>query len=392
MVSVARKKKIVLFGMMARLPVAGVVWQTLHYLIGLERLGYDVYYVEAHGCTPRAFMLHEDDDGSGKAAGFVADVMGRFGFEDRWAYHAIHMGNAYYGLSELQLRELYRSADLLINLHGGTVPQPEHCATGRLVYLETDPVELQIELHQNVQTTVDFLASHCAFFTFGENYGRPDCRLPVSDRFKFLPTRQPVVLEFWGGDGGSTGGAFTTIANWRQLHRNVEFQGEIYYWSKHLEFLKFLELPRLTGQPFELALSSCDEADRAMLEDHGWRITDGLGVSTDMDVYRDYISGSTAEFTVAKDQNVRLRTGWFSDRSATYLAAGRPVITQDTGFGNILPTGDGLFAFSEMRDITDAAEAIRSNHEHHSRAARDVAREYFGHDVVLGKLLADVGM
>ena len=389
----APSRKIVVLGMMARLPVAGVIWQTLHYLVGLRRLGYDVYYVEAHGCTPRDFMAHEDDDGWGKAAEFIAGVMRRFDFGQRWAYQARYAGDQCYGLSESQLTGLYQSAALLINLHGGTDPLPEHAATGRLVYLETDPVELQIELHHQQQSTIDFLAHHCAFFTFGENYGQADCRLPVSERFAFRPTRQPVVLDFWN-QGSHNGGrsTFTTIANWRQGHRVVEYQGEVYHWSKHLEFLKFIDLPGRTGQSFELALSSVDEADRALLTRHGWTVTDGLSVSTDPDIYRDYISTSAGEFTVAKDQNVRLRTGWFSDRSATYLAAGRPVITQETGFSNILPTGEGLFAFSAMDHITESTERICSDPGRHGRAAYEVAREYFSHEVVLGRLLADLGL
>src|ERR671916_3111487 len=166
------KGKIVVLGMMSRSPVAGVVWQTVHYLLGFQRLGYDVYYVEAHALTPLMLMQRADDDGSAKAAAFIAGVMRRFDLGDRWAFHALHADGRYYGMSEGQLKQLYRSAALLINLHGATQPLPEHSATGRLVYLETDPVLPQIELYHNVQGTVDFLELHCAFFTFGENYGR----------------------------------------------------------------------------------------------------------------------------------------------------------------------------------------------------------------------------
>src|SRR5205807_943665 len=160
----------------------------------------------------------------------------------------------------------------------------------------------------------------------------------------------------------------------------------------HYEFLKFLDLPTRTEQPFELALSSYEPEDRDMLEEHGWRVRHALDLSTDLDPYRDYIAASRGEFTVAKDQNVRLRTGWFSDRSATYLAAGRPVITQDTGFGNVLPTGEGLFAFTSLDDIQAAVEAIDADYPRHSQAARAIAREYFEAEVVLARLLEQVGM
>src|SRR5918998_3866206 len=137
-----RRRKIVLLGVMSRLPVAGIVWQTVHYLIGFRRLGYDVHYVEAHACTPKMLMQREDDDGSAKAAAFIAGTMRRFDLGDHWAFHALHADGRYYGMSEGQLKELYRSATLIINLHGATEPLPEHSATGRLVYLETDPVAL----------------------------------------------------------------------------------------------------------------------------------------------------------------------------------------------------------------------------------------------------------
>src|SRR5205823_13901111 len=144
-----KKPKIVLLGMMSKMPVAGNMWLVIQYLVGFRRLGYDPYYVEAHGITPTNLMRGEDDDGAARAAAFIAGVMQRFDMGDRWAFHALYPESRYYGLSETQLRELYRSAALLINLHGGTEPLPEHTATGRLVYVETDPVEVEIELHEN---------------------------------------------------------------------------------------------------------------------------------------------------------------------------------------------------------------------------------------------------
>jgi hypothetical protein len=378
--------------MMTKMPVAGVVWQTVHYLVGFQRLGYDVFYVEAHARTPSMFMSSESCDGSGKAAAFIDSVMTRFDLAGRWAFHALHEPHApLYGMSDTELRDLYRNADLIINLHGGTEPRPEHYQSGRLVYLETDPVALQIELHDNNADTIRFLEPHCAFFTFGENLGNPDCGLPVSDRFPFKPTRQPVVPDFWE-HALPAGDAFTTIGNWEQRWRQVTFNGQTYHWSKHLEFRKVIDLPSVTTQPFELALASYDDATREMLESNGWRVRHAMGFSTDTDAYRDYIQRSRGEFTVAKDQNVRLRSGWFSDRSATYLAAGRPVITQDTGFGNVLPTGKGLIAFATLEDAAAAVEAVVADFPAHCRAASDIARNRFAAGEVLGRLLGEVSV
>ena len=390
-----RRPKIVILGMMTKMPVAGVVWQTVHYLVGLERLGCDAYYVEQHARTPSMFMATEQCDGSAKAAAFIDGIMRRFDLGDRWCFHALHEPESRcFGMSDTQLRALFEGADFIINLHGGTVPLPEHTANGRLVYVETDPVQLQIELHDGVQETVDFLAPHCAFFTFGENIGNPDCELPAPAQFHFRPTRQPVVCDMWDEKFcAPTGGErLTTIGNWAQHWRPVQFRGHTYTWSKHFEFLKFIDLPRRTTQPLELALSSYTDDDKAMLEGHGWHVCHGLDVSTDMDIYRRYIAESRGEFTVAKDQNVRLRSGWFSDRGAAFLAAGRPVITQETGFSNVLPTGAGLFGFSTMDDILSAIDAMNRDYAGQCAAARKVARECFGHDVVLGRMLRELGV
>ena len=200
-------------------------------------------------------------------------------------------------------------------------------------------------------------------------------------------------MEFWENARSGDAAAFTTIGNWRQPWREVQLNGQVLRWSKHHEFLKFIDLPqKIPAQPFELALSSYDAADQQLLERHGWRVRPGMEVSRDLDVYRDYIAGSRGEFTVAKEQNIVLRSGWFSDRAVTYLAAGRPVVTQQTGFDNILPTGTGLFGFSTPEELVAAMESINSDYEKHRRAARQIARDYFSHEVVLGKILDSLGL
>jgi GT2 family glycosyltransferase len=378
--------------MMTPMPVAGVVWQNLHYLLGFERLGFEAYYVETHARTPSMLMSSPADDSPALAAEFIAAVMRRFGLSERWAYKALHDDGRCFGMSEVRLNALYNEAELLINLHGGTQPLPELAATGRLVYLETDPVQLQLEVHHGLQETIDFLEPHSAFFTFAENWANPDCGLPTTERFEFVPTRQPVVMDLWPDRSAQPADLFTTIGNWRQDWREVTFAGERYSWSKHHEFLKYLDLPARTGREFELALSSYEPEDRKMLEERGWRVRDGLGVSRSIDRYRDYIGASRGEFTVAKDQNVRLRTGWFSDRSATYLASGRPVVTQDTGFGCALPTGAGLFSFSSPQEAAEAVARIDADYADQAAAARELARERFSHEVVLGAILEQLGL
>jgi GT2 family glycosyltransferase len=384
--------KVVVLGMMTKMPVAGVVWQTAHYLLGFERLGFEAHYVETHARTPSMLMAHEDDDGTALAAGFIDTAMRRLGMGGRWAYVAPHEGGRCLGRTRAELDRLYGSATFILNLHGGTYPLPELARTGRLVYLETDPVQLQVELDQGLPETLEFLEPHCAFFTFAENLGGADCPLPACERHRFHPTRQPVVIDLWQGGAPDPCAPLTTVGNLRQDWREVEFRGERYSWSKHRELLKVLDLPRRVPGALELALSSCEPADVALLREHGWRVRPGLEVSVDPDAYRHYLGDSAGEFTVAKDQNVRLRTGWFSDRSATYLAAGRPVVTQDTGFGCALPTGAGLWAWSTADEAAAAVEAVRGDLAAQGRAAAEIAREHFAAERVLRRLVADLGV
>jgi GT2 family glycosyltransferase len=389
---VSGPRKIVLLGMMTKMPVAGVVWQTLHYLLGLRGLGFDPYYVEAHARTPSMLMHYPGDDGTARAAEFIDGVMRRFDLADHWAYHALHDDGRCYGTSKHRLIALYDSAELIVNLHGGTAPRPEHVRGGRLVYVETDPVQLQAELHTDRAETIDFLEQHCAYFTFGENWGAPDCGMPPTSRFDFRPTRQPVFIDLWPVAKAAGSGRFTTIGNWRQRWRDVELDGRTYTWSKNVEFERFLALPRRTGREFELALAAVEPSDRELLEDHGWRVSDAVAVSGDIDSYRDYISSSLGEFTVAKEQNAALRSGWFSDRSATYLAAGRPVITQETGFSNVLPTGCGLHAFATIEEAAAAVEKVLGAYERERRRARELAEEHFRSDAVLKGMLDTMGV
>lgn len=387
------RPKLVVLGLLTRLPYAGVVWQTLHYLEGFRRLGYDVHYVDAHGSMPLTFFRHDEDDGWRRAAEWLDATMRWMGFADRWAYAPRHAGDRHYGLPASQLKALYRDAALILNLHGGTEPRPELTATGRLVYLETDPVQLQVELADGVQSTVDFLDAHDAYFTFAENLGRPDCALDADERYEFKPTRQPVLMDRWPLQPLPPGPPrFTTVANWQQTHRNVQYRGETYYWSKHREFRRILDLPGRVDAQLELALAKIGPTDRERLTDRGWTVVEAAEASTTPGIYHEYIVGSHAELTVAKDQNVRLRTGWFSDRSATYLASGRPVITQDTGFASAVPEGEGLLAFTDLDSAAAAVDKVCSDHRHHALAARGVAEELFGSDVVLRSLLHEVGL
>ncbi|MEX2287734.1 MAG: hypothetical protein WD648_11635, partial [Planctomycetaceae bacterium] len=265
--------------MMTKIPVAGNVWLVIHYMLGFQRLGCDVYYVEAHGRTPSMLMERKDDDGPAMAAAFIDRVMRRFDFQEYWAFQTLHNDGRCFGLSAQSLQDLYDRADLIINLHGATPPLAEHVRTGRLIFLETDPVELEIELYNQDEKAVDFLQSHTMYFTWGENYGASDCKVPLAERFSFHPTRAPVLCDLWKNGSPCGGATFTTIGNWRQQWRDVKFQGEVYRWSKHHEYLKFIDLPMRVEQTFELALGSYTDEDEQLLREHRWQIRPAMDFS-----------------------------------------------------------------------------------------------------------------
>jgi hypothetical protein len=294
------------------------------------------------------------------------------------------------GISASELARALADADAVVNLSAATVLREPYLQIPIRIYLETDPVLPQIEVAQGRTFTIDLLAAHTHHFTFGEKLGDADCLVPV-ERFDYRPTRQPVILDWWQPPAEPSQ-RFTTVANWRQTAKDVTWQGQRYFWSKDREFERFLDLPRISGRQLELALACDDETVLARLRAHGWEVSDALSLTRTMDAYREFLAGSRAEFTVAKDQNIRLRSGWFSDRSACYLASGRPVIAQDTGFGDVLPTGAGLFAFNTVDDVQAAMDAIDGDYAGQRRAARAIAEEYFGAERVLAALLEGCGL
>ncbi len=289
-------------------------------------------------------------------------------------------------------RGLLAHADLVLNIAGATKLAEEGLKVGRLVYYGTDPVYDEIAFADGDENIRLFIEEHDDIVTYGENIGRSDCLIPPLPRLR-AKTRQPVLLDLWHSELPARN-EFTSVSNWKQNGHDIIYQGETYYWSKHHEFQKFIDLPKLVDQPIELAtgLAYLEPDVPGMLTSHGWLLTDAHSLSKEPWLYRDYIATSRGEFTVAKDQNVRLRSGWFSERSACYLAAGRPVITQDTGFSTVLPTGEGLFAFNTMQDILAAFDAINSNYPKHCRAAREIAEEYFRAETVLAAVLHDLGL
>src|SRR5947208_518067 len=387
-----KKGKIIVFGILFWYPLAGVTYQFLHYLIGLRRLGYDPYYLEDSGrwvYDPRINDLSPDAWANIEA---VLPALKACGFGDRWAFRGNYPDGKCFGMPEPQILQLCKDADAFLNVTGAQEIREEHLACKRRVYVESGPFASQVKVAKGDRGMIATLGAHDTLFTFGENLGAPDCEVPVGE-FCWLPTRQPVALDLWDNPHRpNPKAAYNTITTWHNKGKDITWREDTWYWTKDREFEKFLDLPGLRSQvAFELAAGVDDQVKRP-LNDQGWRQVGSLEMSRDAGVYRDYIQQSRGEFTVARDQYVRPNTGWFSDRSACYLAAGRPVITQETGFSKFLPSGRGLFGFKTMEDILAAVDAIESDYAGNCRAAADLAAEHFAAEKVVGSLMERAGL
>ncbi len=389
-----KRKRIVVMGFMGSCPIAGVVWQHIHYVIGLQRLGHAVYYIEDSArlpYNPETFEVNNEFD---YAARLLNRLSREFGFQNRWAFCARYLpGNPTAGLPLRRIRQLYRDADAILNICGAQEFNDDLLVSDRILYIESDPGVEQIKIDKGVRATIDYLRRHRALFTFGENVGTTGFPVPTHG-FKWLPTRQPVVTDLWKTQRAPPRAAvFTSVANWSTSGlKDITWRGDKYLWSKSREFLRFISAPKKSGETFELATNIEDEKTRAKFLRSGWRLHSPLQLSVDYWLYHDYIRRSKGEFTVAKDQYIRLNTGWFSDRSACYLAAGRPVIIQETGFTKIYGGKAGLLSFRSLSEIVDAVKIINADYAKHSRAARALAREFFEAENVLKSILDRAGI
>jgi hypothetical protein len=385
--------KLVVLGMMGRAPFAGQTWLYVNWLRGLTALGHDVYYVEDDNVWPYDPQAETLTDDCSYAVAHVARCMDAIGLSDRWAFRLCDREGACWGMSEAQVSRLYGECDALLNIVGAVALRPDvHLGVPLRVYIETDPVVAELKVATGDAGMKEVLDRHHVIATYGENYGAPDCGVPLDGR-KYVLTRQPVDLEQWPMAFTQDATTFTTIGNYRQEGFDLEWRGSVYRWSKHHEWERFMDLPKRTPQEFELALMHCGDEDRERLQRAGWKLSSPAAMSLDpFGAYRRYIQASRGEFTVAKDQNVRLRSGWFSERDACYLASGKPVVTQDTGFSSTLPTGAGLFAVDDVEEAAAAIEAVNSDYRTHCEAARAIAVEHFEARGVAARLLEAVGL
>jgi hypothetical protein len=368
----------------------GEAWVRLSWILGLRRLGFDVWFVEQIGagsCVDAAGDPAPFQDSENRR--YFDQVVERFGLSGR-ASLLYEGGREWSGAPLELLLPVAEEAELLINVSGHLDLEPLMSRLRRKAYVDLDPGFTQFWQADGIGGAR--LEGHDLYFTVGENIGRPGCEIPTCG-LDWKAVRPPAVLEQWPVAEGGDPDRFTTIGAWRGAFGQVEFGGRTYSLKVH-QFRKVIELPRRATQRFEIALDihPGDERDREVLEQNGWTLVDPRVTVPGPVEFRDYVEGSGAEFSVAQGIYVETNSGWFSDRTVKYLAAGRPALVQDTGFSAHLPVGEGLLAFSDLEGAIAGAERIASDYEGHRRAARAIAEEHFDSDTVLSRFLEEAGV
>jgi len=366
--------KILFAGIVARYPFGGVTWCSLMYLLGLRALGHEVFYVEDTGECVYDPVQNTRAVEPTYGTTYIHDALAPFGLGDRWTF--VNYDGSYHGQPRETLARFAADAELFINLSGGSwFWRDEYARIPRKIFIDSDPAFTQLAIAKAEPWYVQFFQRFDRLFTFGANVGTAASPIPVGD-FAWHHTWQPVTLDDWTPTAPPRD-RFTTVMTW-QIESFTDVGG-----NKDQEFVKFIDLPSKTPQRFELAING----PQTLLRQHGWDTVDAMRVSRTPGEYRDFIRGSKAEFGVAKHTYVATRSGWFSDRTECYLAAGRPALVQDTGWTAHLPHGDGLLAFSTLDEAIAGIERINADYDRHAARAREIAREHFDAARVLRKLL-----
>lgn len=382
----------VVSGMIATFPVGGVAWDYGQYALGLERLGFDVYYLEDVGAPGYDVDRGEYTNDLTNGVKFLEQALGALSPSLADRCHVRDLDDHTYGIEGADFVEIMAAADVFLNVSGGTQLRDEYVAAKRKVLIDTDPGWNHFVIWpRNEENTrrglIRSFREHDYFFTYAERIGHSDCSLP-SLGIEWFPTRMPVVTDCWGPQ--PPGSTWTTVLSWDNYGAPVEHDCER-YGSKADEFASIESLPQRVNVPLQIAAGGVRppvDRWRAL----GWSVVDSVATTLSLDDYRSYVQSSRGEFSVAKNIYRATGSGWFSCRSACYLAAGRPVVLQDTGYSKVLPSDEGLIAFTDLDSAIDALDRVESDYKAHAAAARAVARDHLDHEKVLGDLLARVGL
>lgn len=364
---------------------AGCAWNRLQYVLGLRQLGHEVVFVEEvrpEWCVDDSASRCSYAQSANRRA-FI-DIMRRFDLLDH-ACQLYHGGESTTGMSRAAMEEFADGADLLIDISGHITTDFVLAAVRRRAYLDQDPVYTQL-WHAEYRKDLR-LDRYDVHFTVGLNIGTPCSPIPDCG-IAWQHTLPPVVLDLWPvvDPVAAAAAPITTVAS-LYGYSDLQFRGE-WYRTKYDEFRRFVELPRRTGERFEVLLKHFSDDDEGvrLLREHGWSVRKS-GITCDLFAYRDHIAASRAEIGITKGAYVKGRSGWFSDRTASYLASGRPALAQSTGFERCLPTGRGLLCFQTVDEAAVAVEELRADYAAHCAAARDWAAAYLDARKVLPAML-----
>jgi hypothetical protein len=384
------RMRIIVTGLVGQYAFGGVAWDYLQYVEGFRQLGHDVLYLEDTEMWPYDPINNTVSADCSYNVAYLQSVMDKLCPGVLWAYRNAPDGS-YHGLTETETNAFCANADVFLNVSGCSWLRPEYARVPTKIFLDSDPMFTQVALALGKQGVVERVRAHDFHFTFAENIGAKNCRVP-SAGLNWLPTRQPIVLDWWIISAQPPRDVFTTVMNWVS-YKECEYDGET-WGQKDVEFLKFIDLPLNTNQKFEIAMGMGPGMKRPteLLTQKGWRIIEPSEHLPDPWTYRDYLGHSKGEWSIAKEGYVKSRSGWFSCRSACYLALGRPCVLEDTGWSGIYPTGTGLVAFSTVDEAVTGIERIKADYAAHSAAARRLAEQWFDARNVLARMLEQVGM
>ncbi len=364
-----------------RFPIGGNAWSDLQYLLGLRTLGHNVFYLEECGSESWVYNWQTEEFTTelDYPTNYVRNCLEPLGFVNQWIYRA---GDRSMGMAVDEFNNVCSQADLMI-VRGSPIClwRDEYKLPQRHIYIDADPGFTQINIAGGHSELVQTIERCDRLFTIGQRIGAQDCLIPTNGRH-WLKTLPPVALPYWAVTEDNDTIGFSSIMQWHS-YREVVYEG-VTYGNKDKEFLKFIDIPQLTKQGFQIALSGGFPDE---LSQYGWEVIPGWIASFTPESYQKFVQASRAEFGVAKQGYVATKGGWFSDRSVCYLASGKPILVQDTGLSDWLPIGEGILTFRDQKEVVNGVEAINTDYERHRQAARRLAEEYFDSDKVLSSLL-----
>ncbi|HXK33325.1 MAG TPA: hypothetical protein VNM91_04835 [Dehalococcoidia bacterium] len=380
--------RIVLGSYMVRYPLGGMMSWVLQYIVGFQRLGHEIWFVEKAGYANSCFdpIKNQMSDDCTYGTSVLNELLSRFGLEDRWCF--VDAADEYHGVPRARIEAVLRSADVFVDMgtHGAWLEQA--AGAGMRVLVDGEPGMTQMKWQKRLDAggTLD---AYDRYYTTGRNIGTEGSSAPAAGR-EWRHIFHPVVCDlFPAAPPPDERAPYTTVMNW-QSYEPVTYRGRT-YGHKDTEFEKFIGLPARCSAQFEAAISGAN-VPYGRLTAAGWQTRDAHAVTISFDSFRDYIAGSKGEFSVCKNGYVATNSGWFSDRGAAYLASGRPVVQQETGFSAHLPCGEGLFAVRDVDEAAAAIDEVERDYQRHARRAREIARERLDATVVLGGFLRELGV